>query len=124
LGPSPTNLALAPGTARNVEELCAPVERGVYVTRLWYVNAVHAKQALLTGMTRDGTFLVEDGRITRPLRDVRFTDGVLRLLGAVEALTAERRLVSGGDFYGRRFASGVLCPALRAQGFRVTGATR
>ncbi len=123
-GPSPTNLVLAAGAARHVQELCAPVERGVYVTRLWYVNAVHAKQALLTGMTRDGTFLVEDGEVTRPLRDVRFTDSVLRLLGAVEALTAEQRLVSSGEFYGRRFATGVLCPALRAQGFRVTGATR
>jgi len=123
-GPSPTNLVLAGGDARDVAELCAPVKRGIYVTRLWYVNAVHAKQALLTGMTRDGTFLVEDGRITRPLRDVRFTDSVLRLLGAVEALTAGQRLVSSGEFYGRRFATGVVCPALRAQGLRVTGATR
>jgi len=123
-GPSPTNLVLAGGDARDVAELCAPVERGIYVTRLWYVNAVHAKQALLTGMTRDGTFLIEDGRISRPLRDVRFTDSVLRLLGAVEALTAGQRLVSSGEFYGRRFATGVVCPALRAQGLRVTGATR
>jgi len=123
-GPAPTNLVLAGGGARDVAELCAAVERGIYVTRLWYVNAVHAKQALLTGMTRDGTFLIEDGRISRPLRDVRFTDSVLSLLGAVEALTAGQRLVSSGEFYGRRFATGVVCPALRAQGLRVTGATR
>ncbi|MDX6722092.1 MAG: hypothetical protein QOD73_496, partial [Solirubrobacteraceae bacterium] len=99
------------------------IERGIYVTRLWYVNAVHEKQTLLTGMTRDGTFLIEDGRITRPLRDVRFTDSVLRILGATEALSAAQRLVEVGDFYGRRFAAGVVCPSLRAGGFRITGQT-
>ena len=93
------------------------------MTRLWYVNTVRDKETLLTGMTREGTFLIEDGVITRPLRDVRFTDSVLRLLEATEALTRDRRLVSEGEFYGRRFAHGVLCPALRADGFRVTGAT-
>ena len=93
------------------------------MTRLWYVNTVREKETLLTGMTREGTFLIEDGAIARPLRDVRFTDSVLRLLEHTEALTSAQRLVSEGEFYGRRFASGVLCPALRADAFRVTGAT-
>jgi len=53
---------------------------------------------------------------------VRFTDSVLRILAATEALGAQVRLVGDGDYYGRRFASGVVCPALRATGFRVTGA--
>jgi predicted Zn-dependent protease len=122
-GPSPTNLVLRGGAAADVAELCAPIARGIYVTRLWYVNAVREQETLLTGMTREGTFLIEDGVVTRPLRDVRFTDSVLRLLEATEALTAERRLVSEGEFYGRRFARAVLCPALRADGLRVTGAT-
>jgi predicted Zn-dependent protease len=122
-GPAPTNLVLAGGGAADVAELAAPIERGIYVTRLWYVNAVREKETLLTGMTRDGTFLIEDGAIARPLRDVRFTDSVLRLLAATEALTSAQRLVSEGEFYGRRFAHGVVCPALRADGFRVTGAT-
>jgi predicted Zn-dependent protease len=114
---------LGGGDAAGVAELCAPIERGIYVTRLWYVNTARDKETLLTGMTREGTFLIEDGKISRPLRDVRFTDSVLRLLEATQALTSEQRLVSEGEFYGRRFASGVLCPALRADGFRVTGAT-
>ena len=122
-GPSPTNLVLGGGDAADVAELCAPIARGIYVTRLWYVNTVREKETLLTGMTREGTFLIEDGTIGRPLRDVRFTDSVLRLLAATEALTREQRLVSEGDFYGRRFAHGVVCPALRADGLRVTGAT-
>ncbi|HTN22780.1 MAG TPA: metallopeptidase TldD-related protein [Solirubrobacteraceae bacterium] len=122
-GPSPTNLILAGGAAADAAELASTIERGLYVTRLWYVNTVREKETLLTGMTRDGTFLIEDGAITRPTANVRFTDSVLRLLAATEELTRARRLVSEGEFYGRRFANGVLCPALRAGGFRVTGAT-
>ncbi len=122
-GPSATNLVLAGGGAADAAELASTIERGIYVTRLWYVNTVREKETLLTGMTRDGTFLIEDGRISRPLRDVRFTDSILRLLEATEELTTGRRLVTEGEFYGRRFADGVVCPALRADGFRVTGAT-
>ncbi|MDQ3609231.1 MAG: metallopeptidase TldD-related protein [Actinomycetota bacterium] len=122
-GPAPTNLVLIGGGAADEHELAAPIERGLYVTRLWYVNPVREQDALLTGMTRDGTYLIEDGHITRPVRDVRFTDSVLRILAAVEALGARQRLVTEGEFYGRRFATGVVCPPLRAGGLRVTGAT-
>jgi PmbA protein len=122
-GPVPTNLVLIGGGAADEAELMAPIERGLYVTRLWYLNTVHQKSTLMTGTTRDGTFLIEDGRIGRPVKDVRFTDSILRLLEATEALTATQRLVAEADFYGRRFASGVVTPALRAQGFRVTGQT-
>ena len=122
-GPHPTNLVLIGGGAADEHELAAPIERGIYVTRLWYVNVVHEKSTLLTGMTRDGTYLIEDGRITRPVKDVRFTDSVLRILQATEALSSSQRLVSEAEFYGRRFAYGVVCPALRASGFRVTGQT-
>ncbi|MDQ3849233.1 MAG: metallopeptidase TldD-related protein, partial [Actinomycetota bacterium] len=123
-GPVPTNLVLIGGAAADAAGLAAPIERGLYVTRLWYVNVVREKETLLTGMSRDGTFLIEDGVITRPARDVRFTDSVLRILSATEELTSAQRLVTEGEFYGRRFATGVVCPALRAAGFRVTGATR
>jgi len=121
-GPHPTNLVLAGGGARGLDELCAPIERGVYITRLWYANVVRPKETLITAVTRDGTFLIEDGRITRPLRDLRLTDGILRILSRTQALTAEQQLTSDGEFYGRRFAYGVVCPALRASGVRFTGA--
>jgi predicted Zn-dependent protease len=122
-GPEPTNLVLVGGGASDVAELAAPIERGIYVTRFWYVNVVDPKRTLLTGMSRDGTFLIEDGRIAGPVRDVRFTDEVLRILSATEALGARPRLVSEAEFYGPRFAVGQVCPAIRAQGFRVTGST-
>ncbi len=122
-GAGPTNLTLDGGDATDVAALCAPVERGLYVTRLWYLNVVHERSTLLTGTTRDGTFLIEDGVITRPVRDVRFTDSALGILDRTEALTAATSLVCEADFYGRRAAHGSVVPALRAREFRVTGQT-
>lgn len=119
-GALPTNLVLAGGGAADEADLCSPVERGIYVTRLWYTNAVRSKEALITGVTRDGTFLIEDGRPSRPLADMRFTDGALDILAAAQDTTARAALTSEGRFYGRRFASGVVCPALRAGTMRFT----
>jgi predicted Zn-dependent protease len=120
-GPEPTNLVLAGGGAADEERLCEGVERGVYVTRLWYANVVRPKETLVTAVTRDGTFLIEDGRISRPLADLRMTDSVLAMLSRVQALTAGQRLASDGEFYGRRFASGAVCPAMRVEAMRFTG---
>jgi PmbA protein len=121
-GPRPVNLVLAAGGAAGLDELCAPVERGVYLTRLWYANVVRPKETLITAVTRDGTFLIEDGRITRPLRDLRLTDSVLGILSRASDLTARQELTSDGEFYGRRFAYGVVCPGMRAGAVRFTGA--
>jgi predicted Zn-dependent protease len=120
-GPHPTNLVLAGGGAADTTELCAPVERGIYVTRLWYENVVRPKEALVTAVTRDGTFLIEDGQVTRPLHDLRLTDSVLSILSSVQALSAGLELSSDGEFYGRRFAYGVVSPAVRVGRVRFTG---
>ena len=120
-GPHPTNLVLAGGGATDEDELCAGVERGIYVTRLWYANVVRPKETLITAVTRDGTFLIEDGRVTKPLRDLRLTDSVLGLLSRTGALGRRQKLTSDGEFYGRRFATGVVCPALLANAVRFTG---
>ncbi|MTD43955.1 hypothetical protein GKE82_06470 [Conexibacter sp. W3-3-2] len=122
-GAAPTNLVLHGGTAPDVGALIAGVERGLYVTRLWYLNVVHERSTTLTGTTRDGTFLIEDGRLTKPVRDVRFTDAALGILERTSALTTATSLVCEADFYGRRAAHGCVVPALRASGFRVTGQT-
>jgi predicted Zn-dependent protease len=122
-GPRPLNLLLAGGGAASVEELCAPIERGVFVTRFWYENVVRPRETLFTAVTRDGTFLIEDGRIGPPLRDLRVTDTLLGVMARVQALTARQQLTSEGEFYGRRAAHGVVAPALRAGALRFTGAT-
>jgi PmbA protein len=121
-GPWPANLVLDGGGAADVAELCAPIERGIYVTRLWYANVIRPKETLVTAVTRDGTFLIENGAVTVPLRDLRLTDSLLGMLSRVQALTSEQRLTSEGDFYGRRFASGVVCPAARVESVRFTSA--
>jgi PmbA protein len=120
-GPRPTNLVLLGGGAANEDELCATIERGVYVTRLWYANLVRPRESLVTAVTRDGTFLIEDGRITRPAHDLRLTDSVLGILARTTALGCHQELVSEGEFYGRRFANAVACPPLRARDVRFTG---
>ncbi len=109
------------GGATDVDELAAPIERGLYVTRLWYGNVVRANEALVTAVTRDGTFLIEDGEITRPAADMRLTDDALSVLAGVQALGARPELVSDGELYGRRFARGSVCPPLRSGGVRFSG---
>ena len=112
--PRPTNLVLAGGGAADSAELAAPIERGLYVTRVWYVNPVHQEDTADRHDTR--RYVPDRGRQDlAPRRDVRFTDSILRILEATEALTSAQRFVSDADFYGRRFATGVVCPALRAQ---------
>jgi PmbA protein len=114
-GALPTNLVMTGGGAADEAELAQPIERGVYVTRLWYTNVVRPHETLITGVTRDGTFLIEDGRIAAPLEDMRMTDSVLRVLENTEALTAETVLWSEGEFYGRRYATGNVAPAIRSR---------
>jgi PmbA protein len=120
-GPRPVNLVLIGGGAADEAELCAPVERGIYITRLWYTNVLRPTDSLFTAVTRDGTFLIEDGRIVRPLEDMRITDSALSILSHVQALGARSVLTCDGELYGRRFATGAVCPPLRAGGVRFTG---
>jgi predicted Zn-dependent protease len=66
-------------------------------------------------VTRDGTFLIEDGKIAAPLEDMRLTDRVLSVLESTEALTAGHVLWNEGEFYGRRHATGTVVPAIRTR---------
>ena len=114
-GPFPLNQVMAPGTASR-EELIGGLERGLLVTRFHYTNVVHPKLAIITGMTRDGLLLVEDGRIVGPVRNLRFTQSYLEALAGIEAVGAERRLLRG-------FLGSALAPAVRIGSFGFTGVT-
>jgi predicted Zn-dependent protease len=98
------------------DELIGGMQRGLLVTRFWYTNAVHPKRVVITGMTRDGLFLVEDGKISRPVRNLRFTQGYLDALATVEAVSVERRSVEG-------FLGTAVVPTLRLGSFSFTGTT-
>jgi predicted Zn-dependent protease len=114
-GPMPGNLFLAPGDSSK-EEMVSNIERGVWVSRFWYTRPVHPLQVILTGMTRDGTFLIENGRITRPIRNLRFTQSYVEAMSNVLALGRATRLLPS-------FAGACRVPALHIKGWNFTGAT-
>ena len=114
-GPMPLNLEMSPGED-TLEGLIGKVERGVYVTRFHYVNVEDPVPVTLTGMTRDGTFLIEDGKLTKPLKNLRFTQSAVEALWNVGGLTAERRFV--GTEEGASYAPAILCTE-----FNFTGQT-
>ncbi len=115
-GPFPINMAMAPGEA-SLDELLGSLDRGLLVTRFHYTNPVHPKRVVITGMTRDGTFLVEGGKIVGPVRNLRFTMSYLDALAGVEAVGRDRRTLRG-------FLGGCTVPAVRLASFSFTGATR
>jgi predicted Zn-dependent protease len=120
-GPGPAHLVLHPGDA-SLDELIGRVERGLYVTRFHYVNGfLDTRRATMTGMTRDGLFVIEDGRITGAARPLRWTDSLLdalahRLGGIGSELSAARTSWSS--------LGHVLCPPLLLRAFRFTGTSR
>jgi predicted Zn-dependent protease len=114
-GPFPLHAAMAAGRTPRAEVL-AGLRDGLLVTRFHYTNVVHPKLAVITGMTRDGTFLVRNGEVVGPVRNLRFTQSYLDALAAVEAVSAERRLLVGE-------MGAVLTPAVRIGAWRFTGKT-
>ena len=120
--PMASNLVMSPGD-KTVDQMVASTERGVYITRFHYCNLIDPMPVSITGMTRDGTFLIERGRITRPVRNLRFTESVLDALNRVAAVGSRLQLVSESGGYGHRFATGSLVPALKIEKFNFTGAT-
>src|ERR1700680_5127882 len=85
MGEAPMNLVFGDGKA-SVDEMVRSTERGILVTRLWYIREVDPYEKVLTGMTRDGTFLVQDGKVAGGLRNFRFNQGILELLANVEMM--------------------------------------
>ena len=120
-GPQPTALSLAGGDAGSLDELVAAVDDGIYVTRVHYLGVVEPRHGILTGMTRDGTFRIRDGKLAEPLANLRFTVSMPDVLGEVVALSSERKLTNQATFYDERFAFGALVPALATARFDVTG---
>ena len=116
IGPMALNLFMAPGTAAR-SELISGIERGVWVTRFHYINPVHPKKAILTGMTKDGTFLIEDGQLSRPVLNFRFTQSIPEAFSDVRAASRETKLLPG-EFFGA-----ARVPALHLGSFNFTGTT-
>jgi PmbA protein len=119
-GPVPINLFMKRGDS-TMDEMIKSVRRGIYVTRFHYTNVVEPMKAVITGMTRDGTFLIEEGEIKRPIKNLRFTESVLKALSRVSAVSRDRKVCSEGTVYSRRFVTGVVAPAIKVDGFNFSG---
>ncbi len=101
---------------RSVEEMIASTERGVLVTRLWYIREVDPYEKIVTGMTRDGTFLVENGKVQGGLRNFRFNQSLIAMLSNVEAMSTPVRACGEESF-------DMVVPAMKVREFNFTEVT-
>lgn len=109
-GPVARHLVLEGGDG-SVEDLIRGVDRGLLITRVWYTNVVDPKTVTLTGMTRDGLFAIEGGTLSHAVRNFRFNQSVVQMLGEVEAMSRSER------------SGGVVCPGLRVRNFHMSSVT-
>ena len=118
-GPLPLHLAIAPGR-ESAGELVRRCARGLWIPRFHYVNGLlNPREALMTGLTREGCFLIEDGKLTTPVRTLRFTQSILEALRQVRGISKERRLVADPSID----AGCKLVPTLHLAGFAFTGSS-
>ncbi|MBV8372600.1 MAG: TldD/PmbA family protein, partial [Candidatus Eremiobacteraeota bacterium] len=113
-GPQARNLVVAEGS-KPLAQLIAETQRGLLVTRLWYVRTVDQKRAIVTGMTRDGTFLIENGARVRGVRNMRFNVSILDLLQNCEFSSEQKR--TGSYHYS------LVVPAAKMSAFTFTSVT-
>ncbi len=116
MGEFPMNIVIA-GSTHSIDEMIASTERGILVTRLWYIREVDPYKKILTGMTRDGTFLVENGKVQHGIRNFRFNESLVDLLNAVEMMSKPERS-SGEESFP------MVVPAMKVSSFHFTEATK
>ena len=114
--PLATNLFMQPGN-ETLEGMIGSTPRGLYVTRFHYTRLVHSKGCVMTGMTRDGTFLIENGRISHPVRNLRFTQSYVEALAGVSAVSNQTKLLLNESGFATKV------PRLKLNGFNFTGVT-
>jgi predicted Zn-dependent protease len=110
----PSNIIMDGGDT-SVDEMIASTKKGALITRFWYIRFVDPMVPLVTGMTRDGLFLIEDGKVTRPIKHLRFNVKLLDVLGNVEAMSEPERT---GEYIG------MLVPTLKVNNFNFTSTTK
>ena len=118
MGEMPLNIVFAsPQDPKTLAQMIASTERGVLVTRLWYIREVDPYEKIVTGMTRDGTFLVENGRIKQGVRNFRFNESLIHMLSNVEAMSAPLRSCGEESF-------DMVVPAMKIRDFNFTEVTK
>lgn len=120
MGEAPMNIVFelpSDVEAKTVDQMVAETDRGILVTRVWYIREVDPYEKILTGMTRDGTFLVENGRVVSGIRNFRFNEGLIHLLSNVDGMSEAVR-ASGEEAFD------MVVPAMRVRDFNFTEVTR
>lgn len=117
MGPIPANLFLGKG-AYSLDDLVSQCEKGILVTRFHYTNPMHRLKTVITGMTRDGTFLIENGEIVKGLKNLRFTQNILEALSEVEGISNQ-----WGMARIEHIKASICAPALHLRKFTFTGST-
>jgi predicted Zn-dependent protease len=118
MGEMPVNIVFAaPQNPQTLEQMIASTERGVLVTRLWYIREVDPYEKIVTGMTRDGTFLVEDGKVKQGIRNFRFNESLIHMLSNVEAMSVPLRSCGEESF-------DMVVPAMKIRDFNFTEVTK
>jgi predicted Zn-dependent protease len=115
-GEAPFNLVFDGGKT-SVEEMVASTDRGILLTRMWYIREVEPYEKVLTGMTRDGSFLVENGRIVSGIRNFRFNQGILEMLSNVEQMAPAVRAAGEESFE-------MVVPAMKVRNFHFSEVTK
>ena len=118
MGEGPMNIVFEPPShPKTVDQMIASTERGILVTRLWYIREVDPYEKILTGMTRDGTFLVENGRVVCGVRNFRFNQSLIEMLSKVEQMSTPVR-TSGEESFD------MVAPAMKVRDFNFTEVTK
>jgi predicted Zn-dependent protease len=118
MGEAPMNIVFgSPAEPKTVDEMVASTERGVLVTRLWYIREVDPYEKILTGMTRDGTFYVEGGKVRHGILNFRFNESLLHMLSNVEAMGTPVR-ASGEESFD------MVAPPMKVRDFNFTEVTK
>jgi predicted Zn-dependent protease len=118
MGEAPMNIVFdPPPDPKTVDQMIASTERGVLVTRLWYIREVDPYEKILTGMTRDGTFYVEDGKVRHGILNFRFNESLIQMLSNVEAMGTSVR-ASGEESFD------MVVPPMKVRDFNFTEVTK
>ncbi|HZW80373.1 MAG TPA: TldD/PmbA family protein [Candidatus Deferrimicrobiaceae bacterium] len=118
IGEMPLNIVFAgPPDPQSLAQMIASTERGVLVTRLWYIREVDPYEKIVTGMTRDGTFLVENGEVQRGVRNFRFNQSLIQMLSSVDAMSRPLRSCGEESF-------DMVVPAMKIRDFNFTEVTK
>ncbi len=119
-GPIPMHIMMK-GGGSTLKQMIEKTKRAILITRFHYVNVVDPISVTLTGMTRDGTFLIEDGEIVCGLRNLRFTQSMVEAFNDIEHISEEIDFVRSNEFYDISFPSGYFVPSVKIRNFNFSG---